>query len=245
VAGHPLGHWGGWATTRPAGLVVAKPPQWPKGVAGPPPVKEEKKNVKEEGWHRGWFDHPLRPLGWLGHHQTGLVVAEPPQWPKGVVEPPPVKEKKKNVKEEGWHKGWSGNPLRPLGWLGHHQTKKGGIRGGSTTPLGHWGGSATTRPAGLVVAEPPQWPKGVAGPPTVKEKEEKKKKKSGGRPPLCHPSSFTFFFFFFFFFSLTGGGPATPLGHWPVWWWPSHPNGRPPPVPPFFFHVFFFFFFSL
>jgi hypothetical protein len=34
----PLGHWGGWATTRPASLVVAQPPQWPKGVVEPPPV---------------------------------------------------------------------------------------------------------------------------------------------------------------------------------------------------------------
>jgi hypothetical protein len=47
VAGHPLGHGGGSATTRPAGLVVAEPPQWPKGVAGPPPVKQRKK--KREG----------------------------------------------------------------------------------------------------------------------------------------------------------------------------------------------------
>jgi hypothetical protein len=45
-SGHPLGHWSGWATTKPAGLVVAKPPQWPKGVAGPPPVKEKKKKKK-------------------------------------------------------------------------------------------------------------------------------------------------------------------------------------------------------
>jgi hypothetical protein len=36
--------------------------------------------------------------------------------------------------------------------------------GGPATPLGHWGGSATTRPASMVVAEPPQWPKGVATP---------------------------------------------------------------------------------
>jgi hypothetical protein len=53
-------------------------------------------------------------------------------------------------------------------------------------PLGHGGGSATTRLAGLVVAEPPQWPKGVAGPPPVKErkKERKKKKTEGGRSTL-------------------------------------------------------------
>jgi hypothetical protein len=38
----PIGHWGGWATTRPAGLVVAQPPQWPKG----------------------W---PATPYGWIGH----------------------------------------------------------------------------------------------------------------------------------------------------------------------------------
>jgi hypothetical protein len=102
VADPPIG--GGW------------PPQWPKGVAGPPPVKEKKKkkNVKEEGWHRGWFDHPLGHWGgWATTRPAGLVVAQPPQWPKGV--------------------------------------------------------------AGLVVAQPPQWPKGVAGPPTVKEKEKKKK----------------------------------------------------------------------
>jgi hypothetical protein len=40
--------------------------------------------VKEEGWHRGWSGHPLRPLGWLGHHQTG----------------PLLKRKKKKKREE-------------------------------------------------------------------------------------------------------------------------------------------------
>jgi hypothetical protein len=32
--------------------------------------------------------------------------------------------------------------------------------------------------AGLVVAEPPQWPKGVAEPPLVKERRKKKKNKT-------------------------------------------------------------------
>jgi hypothetical protein len=71
VAGHPLGHGCGSATIRPAGLVVAEPPKWPKGVARPPPVKEKKK--KREGGrstHRVWLATP-RPWGWLGHHQTG------------------------------------------------------------------------------------------------------------------------------------------------------------------------------
>jgi hypothetical protein len=53
-----------------------------------------------------------------------------------------------------------------------------------TTPLGHWGGSATTRLAGLVVAEPPPWPRGWPATPLWVD-----------RPPL-----FFFFFFFFFFF---------------------------------------------
>jgi hypothetical protein len=56
------------------------------------------------------------------------------------------KFKKKKVKEEGW-------PIHPQGVAGH--------------PLGHRGGSATSRPVGLEVAKPPPWPKGVVEPPLV------------------------------------------------------------------------------
>jgi hypothetical protein len=54
--------------------------------------------------------------------------------------------------------------------------------GGPATPLGHWGGSATSRSAGLVVAKPPQWPKGWPATPCGW---------------IGHPS-FTIFFFFLF-----------------------------------------------
>jgi hypothetical protein len=54
----------------PPGLVVAEPPQWPKGVAGPPPVKEKKKREGGRSTHRGLAGHPVK------------------------------KEEKKNVKEE-------------------------------------------------------------------------------------------------------------------------------------------------
>jgi hypothetical protein len=76
--------------------------------------------------------------------------AEPPPWPKGVVSATLLK--KKNVKEEGWL-------IHPQGVAGH--------------PLGHGGGSATTRSAGLVVAEPPQWPKGVVSATLLKKKKKK------------------------------------------------------------------------
>jgi hypothetical protein len=65
----------------------------------------KKKTEKKKGGrstHRGWLAIP-RPWGWLGHHQTCLVVlvvAEPPQWPKGVVSATLLKKKKKNMKEE-------------------------------------------------------------------------------------------------------------------------------------------------
>jgi hypothetical protein len=78
--------------------------------------------------------------------------------------------------------------------------KKKKKRGGRTTPmgvaghpLGHGGGSATPRSAGLGVAEPPPWPKGQPATPY-----------GVVRPPL---------FFFLFFHRLKGGGSATPLGH--------------------------------
>jgi hypothetical protein len=84
------------------------------------------------------------------------------------------------VKEEWWQ-------IHPQGVAGH--------------TLGHWGGSA-----GLEVAEPPLWPKGVVRPTPV-----------GGSATLLLS----------LFFSLTGGGPL-------IWWWPSHPiglrGGQPPPV---------------
>ena len=98
-----------------------------------------------------------------------------------------------------WKKKKSGGPIHPQVVAGH--------------PLGHGGGSATTKPAGLGVVEPPLWPKGVAEPPPPVK--EKKNVKEGG------------------------GGLVTPLGHGggrdrPVWWWPSHPHGlrggQPPPV---------------
>jgi hypothetical protein len=75
------------------------------------------------------------------------------------------------VKEEWWQ-------IHPQGVAGH--------------TLGHWGGSA-----GLEVAEPPLWPKGVVQPTPV-----------GGSATLLLS----------LFFSLTGGGPL-------IWWWPSHPIG--------------------
>jgi hypothetical protein len=59
VAGHPLGHGGVSATTRPAGLVVAELPPWPKGVVSAT-LMGEKKNGKEEGW-------PIHPQGVAGH----------------------------------------------------------------------------------------------------------------------------------------------------------------------------------
>jgi hypothetical protein len=96
----------------------------------------------------GVAGHPLRPLGWLGHHQ-------PPQWPKGCHPLLKKKKKKNNVKEEGW-------PIHPQGVASH--------------PLGHGGGSATTKPAGMEVAKPPPWPKRVVRPPPVLKKKKKKKK---------------------------------------------------------------------
>jgi hypothetical protein len=144
---------------------------------------------------------PNRPVWWWPSHPSGL---------RGWPDHPLLKrrKKKKNVKEEGWHRGWSGHPLRPLGWLGHHQTGRSGggpatlvadhplchpssftffffffffffvsfslTVGGPATPLGHWGGS--------------QWPKGVV------------------EPPLMPPFFFHVFFFFFFFFSLFNRG---------------------------------------
>jgi hypothetical protein len=158
-----------------------------------------------------------------------MVVAEPPTWPKG----------------------W---PATPCGWIGHLHVSRVFFSplngGGLATPLGHWGGSATTKPVWW-------WP---SHPYSL-------------RGWFNHPSFFTFFFFFnrggpatpcgwighpssfmffFFFFPLTGGGPATPLGHWggstttrptslvvaepPQWpkgWPASHPLwvDRPPTLP--------------
>jgi hypothetical protein len=59
-------------------------------------------------FNRGWSGHPLRPLGWLGHHQTGRwwpshPTGGGPDWP--VVAKPPQ-----------WPKGW---PATPYGWIGH------------------------------------------------------------------------------------------------------------------------------
>jgi hypothetical protein len=91
-------------------------------------------------------------------------VAEPPPWPKGVVSATLLKKKKKGEKKKG---GRSTH-----GVAGH--------------PLGHGGGSATTIPAGLVVAESPP---------------------CGRNHPLLLLSCF-----FFSFFNRVA--ETTPLGHW-------------------------------
>jgi hypothetical protein len=72
----PLRLWGWLSHPRPAGLVVAEPPQWPKGVGGPPPVKGKKKHerrrVADPPIGGGW--PPLRPAG----HPHGLSCGQPP-----------------------------------------------------------------------------------------------------------------------------------------------------------------------
>jgi hypothetical protein len=114
------------------------------------------------GW---WFGQPLRPWGGSATTRTAvLVVAEPPPWPAG----------------------W---PATPCGWISHPSSFTLFFffnRVAETTPLGHWGGSATTRPASLVVAEPPPWPRGWLATPLWVD-----------RPPL-----FFFFFIFLFLFFL-------------------------------------------
>jgi hypothetical protein len=129
-------------------------------VARPPPDRPVWRWPSHPHGLRGWFDHPSSFTFFFS--LTGVV--RPPVWwwpshPSGLRggTPPPV--------------GGSTTLLLsrfffPL------------IGGGPATPLGHWGGSATTRPAGMVVAEPPQWPK---WPVWV------------DRPPFS--SSLTFFFF--------------------------------------------------
>jgi hypothetical protein len=128
--------------------------------------------VKEEGWHKGWFDHPLRPLGWLGHHQTGLRGCHPSSFTFFF--------------SLSFNRGWSGHPLCHPSSFTFFFFFFSLTGGGPATPLGHWGGLATTRLAGggqatpLVVAQPPQWPKGWLATPYGW---------------IGHPSSFTFFFF--------------------------------------------------
>jgi hypothetical protein len=59
---------------------------------------------------------------------------QPPQWPKGVVELPLMPPFFFHVCLFFFflfNRGWSGHPLRPLGWLGHHQTGRFG--GGPAT----------------------------------------------------------------------------------------------------------------
>jgi hypothetical protein len=79
-------------------------------------------------------NHLLRP--W-----TGLVVAEPPPWPKGWPATPcgcighPSFFHVFFFLFLIFNRGWSGHPLRPLGWLGHHQTGH-GLRGGQPPPVG-------------------------------------------------------------------------------------------------------------
>jgi hypothetical protein len=102
--------------------------------------KKKKKREKKKGGrstHRGWLATP-RPWGWLGHHQTGLVVAEPPQWPKGVVSATQKKKKKKkNMKEEEG------------GGFGH----MGVARPPPDLPVWWW----LSHPHGLGVASHPLW----------------------------------------------------------------------------------------
>jgi hypothetical protein len=149
VAGHPLGHGGGSATPRSAGLGVAEPPPWPQGQPATPYGV-----VRPPLFFffffidlKGWLGHPLRPWGWFGHPQIGRSGGgrTTPHGLRGWPSHPfKSMKKKKRKKKEGW-------PNHPIegGWH----------------PLGHGGGSATLRSADLGVAEPPPWPKGVAEPP--------------------------------------------------------------------------------
>jgi hypothetical protein len=83
--------------------------------------------------------------------------------------------------------GWPSHPLglgvasHPLG-IGHLHFFFAFNWGWFGHPLRPWGGSATTRPAGLVVAEPPPWPR--VWPATL----------------WVDATSFFFFFLSFFFF---------------------------------------------
>jgi hypothetical protein len=137
VAGHPLGHGGGSATPRSAGLGVAEPPPWPKGQPATPYGVVRPPLFFFLFFHRLKKGGSATPLG----HGGDLATPDRPIWgrpnhPHGLGHP--FKSMKKKKKE-----GWPNHPI-----------------GGGWHPLGHGGGSATPRPAGLGVAEPPPWPKG-------------------------------------------------------------------------------------
>jgi hypothetical protein len=141
---------------------VVRPPPWPKGWPATPLGGSSSSCTlllsRFFFCNKRWSATPLGHWGGSATTRpTGLVVAEPPPWPRGGQPPP-----------------WDRPPslfFLPL------------TGGGSATPLGHWGGSATTRPAGLVVAEPPPWPRVWPATPV------------GGLA-----TSFFFFFLSFFFF---------------------------------------------
>jgi hypothetical protein len=121
---------------------------------------------------RGWPDHPLlkrkkkkkkkKKGGTGGERRRG--VAGPPTkeegwWSAiGVAGPPPDRPVWWWPSHPSGLRGWSNHPLcHPSSFTFFFSSLTGG---GPATPLGHWGGLATTKPAGLVVAQPPQWPKG-------------------------------------------------------------------------------------
>jgi hypothetical protein len=115
VAGHPLGHGGGSATSRLAGLgVVRPPPDWPVWgwLATPCLKKKKKKKRKRKQW---WPNHPY-----------GLRGGRATPRPAGLGHP----------------HGLRGGRPPPMGWFGYHCffflffffKKKTG--GGSATPNG-------------------------------------------------------------------------------------------------------------
>jgi hypothetical protein len=109
VVGHPLGHWGGSATTKPAGLVVAEPPQLPKGVAGPPPVKEKKSDKRRVA-------DPPTGDGSATTGPAGLEVASHPHGLRGGQPPCVLKKKKKTVGRHVETEGIEGERVTNYSW---------------------------------------------------------------------------------------------------------------------------------
>jgi hypothetical protein len=64
--------------------------------------KEEEEWVADPPTGGGW--PPLRPWGWLGHHQTGRSGGG--SWPKEVAKPPPPIKEKEKKKKEHWGSQW-------------------------------------------------------------------------------------------------------------------------------------------
>jgi hypothetical protein len=141
----PLGHGGGSATTKLAGLVVAEPLQWPKGVAGHPLLKKKKKRERRR--------FPTAKFPTAKFIVSNQLALSPPVIQPSCVVPTTCfgsqlfssKSKKDRHVFFFFNWGWSSHPhgwwwpSHPHGWSG----------GGRATPM-----------AGLVVAEPPPWPRG-------------------------------------------------------------------------------------